>query len=748
MRQTLRKRRLYALLLTVAMIFTLLPVTALAAAATGTATGTQGYNHISVNLSAGTFSADTTAVENITNWALNVTGDARTIASVIRNSATSVKIMLSAPIAAGNAFTLAALAPVFETGTEPFTTAIPVNIAVPIPAEGTATATAGTKDVSVTLTNLASFGSASAVQNISFWTLGGSSAAGNSIASVTYVDTKHATVTLTNNIGASDAYTITAGQSAFINIAIAPFASPLPVTISGGTANVCAIGSTQYPTLDAALADATGTAASPTVITLLSDITYSSALNANATHMRFALDGHTLRVNGGLSVDGGSVGYTSPGSFIISGNVDCVKATNGGRASVTEIVIANVNTRGAHASGANSSITVDGDIRTDVPHTRAIGAYAYGDGASVVVNGGIFLEGDNIYGAQATSEGKVEVKPGSGEAIRVTGADACGVDTRSGGEVTVSRGIIASGGSAVGVVANGGSGAVASVTVTDDYGTGVSAWDFGSVTVNGNVTVSGRAGKGISAIVGEGAGGTVRVTGGIQATGEDSLGVECSSRSVNIGNKSAVTIDGQIASQRYILLDETARDKNSENSVDAQGYWAYNGAYGSVVKVKNGAVDPSIPVVTPGSSSKGLPTVITEGVTDVSVSGGTFLGSVVSSGGAAVTGRGFVLSTDAAPKIGKSGATQIRSGSGTGKFSIDVGSLLPDTTYYVRAYAVNSQGTAYGETLNFTTGFIGDAQNTVPKTGDNNTRWAGWLQLGISALALSCLGVLRKRKAL
>ena len=42
-------------------------------------------------------------------------------------------------------------------------------------------------------------------------------------------------------------------------------------------------------------------------------------------------------------------------------------------------------------------------------------------------------------------------------------------------------------------------------------------------------------------------------------------------------------------------------------------------------------------------------------------------------------------------------------GIGTGGFTSRMAGLTPSTTYYVRAYATNSVGTAYGEQRSFTT---------------------------------------------
>ena len=50
-----------------------------------------------------------------------------------------------------------------------------------------------------------------------------------------------------------------------------------------------------------------------------------------------------------------------------------------------------------------------------------------------------------------------------------------------------------------------------------------------------------------------------------------------------------------------------------------------------------------------------------------------------------------------------SGTTLVRCGSGLGEYSATVNALEPNVTYYFKAYATNSAGTSYGQTLSFTT---------------------------------------------
>ncbi len=71
-------------------------------------------------------------------------------------------------------------------------------------------------------------------------------------------------------------------------------------------------------------------------------------------------------------------------------------------------------------------------------------------------------------------------------------------------------------------------------------------------------------------------------------------------------------------------------------------------------------------------------------------------------GGASVTSRGVVWSTSENPTVDENkGLTD--KGKGTGEFTSELTDLTPNTTYYVRAYATNTAGTAYSEQKGFTT---------------------------------------------
>ena len=102
-----------------------------------------------------------------------------------------------------------------------------------------------------------------------------------------------------------------------------------------------------------------------------------------------------------------------------------------------------------------------------------------------------------------------------------------------------------------------------------------------------------------------------------------------------------------------------------------------------------------------------LPTVSTGEVTNITTTYALSGGNVLSDGGLAVTARGLCWSNKPGPNLKDTYSTD---GSGTGTFITNIINLSPGTKYYVRAYATNSLGTAYGNEVSFTT----ETVHTVP----------------------------------
>ena len=92
------------------------------------------------------------------------------------------------------------------------------------------------------------------------------------------------------------------------------------------------------------------------------------------------------------------------------------------------------------------------------------------------------------------------------------------------------------------------------------------------------------------------------------------------------------------------------------------------------------------------------PSVTTNAVSDITSGTATGNGNVTADGGASVTERGVCWNTSTNPTTANSHASN---GTGTGVYTAPITSLNASTHYYVRAYAINSVGTAYGSNQEF-----------------------------------------------
>ncbi len=97
-----------------------------------------------------------------------------------------------------------------------------------------------------------------------------------------------------------------------------------------------------------------------------------------------------------------------------------------------------------------------------------------------------------------------------------------------------------------------------------------------------------------------------------------------------------------------------------------------------------------------------LPTLTTTTVSAITAFAASSGGDITSDGGGSITARGVCWSTNQNPTITLS--TKTSDGTGSGSFASSIIGLTPATTYFIRAYATNSAGTAYGNQVSFTTG--------------------------------------------
>lgn len=124
----------------------------------------------------------------------------------------------------------------------------------------------------------------------------------------------------------------------------------------------------------------------------------------------------------------------------------------------------------------------------------------------------------------------------------------------------------------------------------------------------------------------------------------------------------------------------------------------------------NGSSWTIIPAGSYGQSlilCNGVPTwggclsmLTTDTITGVLAAQATAKGTITSDGGTTVTARGFCWDIATLPDITDNHSVN---GTGTGVFTNTLTGLLQNQTYYVRAYATNSKGTAYGAEKIFVT---------------------------------------------
>jgi parallel beta-helix repeat protein len=98
-------------------------------------------------------------------------------------------------------------------------------------------------------------------------------------------------------------------------------------------------------------------------------------------------------------------------------------------------------------------------------------------------------------------------------------------------------------------------------------------------------------------------------------------------------------------------------------------------------------------VATPISGGTTIPTLSTSSISDITATTATGGGNITSDGGVSITARGVCWNTTLNPTIVNSHTSD---GTGTGSYISYITGLIDGTTYYIRAYATNAVGTAYG----------------------------------------------------
>ncbi len=148
---------------------------------------------------------------------------------------------------------------------------------------------------------------------------------------------------------------------------------------------------------------------------------------------------------------------------------------------------------------------------------------------------------------------------------------------------------------------------------------------------------------------------------------------------------------------------------NSSNTVPVTGltasttYWyrvyEYNGSGATTKYLTSTATDnPKSQATTSGVV---LPTVTTTAITAITTIAASGGGNVTADGGASISDRGICWGTSSNPTT--SNSTYSNGAGSTGSYTSPLASLTANQLYHVRAYAINSAGTAYGDDVTFTT---------------------------------------------
>jgi hypothetical protein len=126
----------------------------------------------------------------------------------------------------------------------------------------------------------------------------------------------------------------------------------------------------------------------------------------------------------------------------------------------------------------------------------------------------------------------------------------------------------------------------------------------------------------------------------------------------------------------------------------------------------------------------GLPQIVTEDITDITLTSASVDVNVVSNGGYIAQERGVVWSTSPNPTT--SNFKSVVSGN-MGQFSAPITGLTPGQTYFVRGYIINATGTYYGNELEFSAQALPDNQIALDINGVTGATYAVQLFVGGSA---------------
>ena len=111
-----------------------------------------------------------------------------------------------------------------------------------------------------------------------------------------------------------------------------------------------------------------------------------------------------------------------------------------------------------------------------------------------------------------------------------------------------------------------------------------------------------------------------------------------------------------------------------------------------------------------GCKKATVPELTTAAISEIGLNSAVSGGTIIADGGEDITAKGVCWGTSVNPTVADSKTSD---GKGSANFVSNLVGLAEGTTYYVRAYATNEVGTAYGNELTFTTNEVTAAALTT-----------------------------------
>ena len=133
-----------------------------------------------------------------------------------------------------------------------------------------------------------------------------------------------------------------------------------------------------------------------------------------------------------------------------------------------------------------------------------------------------------------------------------------------------------------------------------------------------------------------------------------------------------------------------------------------------------------------------LPALTTTEISKITEATAQSGGNITSDAGSDVTSRGICWSSSPNPTIEDNKTSDA---AGTGVYTSKLTGLMQSTTYYVRAYATNKKGTAYGIQITFSTKSLGISTKPISSITINSAEGGGIIGTDGDSLNVSARGI-------